>query len=231
VEAILAFRDHAFNPAQVGVWIAPFDLLYEGKGLLTPDQESKIINDLETALTIASSRTDRHFDPFGAQAAAERLAKHYNRRGQRDQVHRVIKVYGGAFESIAKEASPILATSWLQHVIERYEQEGLKAEANEAQLLSIDKGKHIANDLKQYSVEIEIQQQDLEGIVAKLLSKGNLEHSLKRIAHYFIPSVASAEEIVQQIRTDAPLTSLIGIQIVDHEGRDNSEDRFSGRRC
>src|ERR1019366_2819664 len=212
VEAILAFRDDVLNPAQIGVWIAPFDLLYEEKGALTATQKSKIITDLEALLALAASRTDGHFDPFGAQAAAERLAKHYERRGRRDQVHRVIKVYGGAFESIAKEASPMLATSWLQHVIERYEQEGLKAEANEAQLLSIEKGKHIADDLKQYGVEIEVRQEDLDGLVAKLLTEGNLEHSLKKIAHYFIPSAASAEQIVQQIRTVAPLTSLIEVQ-------------------
>jgi hypothetical protein len=219
VEAILAFRDRVFNPAHVGVWIAPFDLLYEGKGLLTTDQESKIINDLEMALAIASSRTAGHFDPFGAQAAAERLAKHYNRRGQRDQVHRVIKDYGGAFESIAKEASPMLATAWLQPVIERYEQEGLNVEANEAQLLSIEKGKHLADDLKQYGVEIELKQDDLDRIVAMLLTQGDLEQSLQKIAHYFTPDVASAQQTVQRIRTDAPLISLIGVQFVDQSGR------------
>jgi hypothetical protein len=68
-------------------------------------------------------------------------------------------------------------------------------------------------------VEIEVKQEDLDGIVAKLLTEGDLEHSLKKIAHYFTPSVASAEQIVQQIRTVAPLTSLIGVQIVDQAGR------------
>jgi hypothetical protein len=219
VEAILAFRDDVLNPAQIGVWIAPFDLLYEEKGALTATQKSKIITDLEALLALAASRTDGHFDPFGAQAAAERLAKHYERRGERDQVHRVIKAYGGAFETIAKDASPMLATAWLQPVIERYEQAGLRVEANEAQLLSIEKGKHIADDLKQYGVEIEIRQEDLDGVVAKLLTEGDFELSLKKIAHYFTPSAASAEQIVQQMQTDAPLMSLIGVQIVDSAGR------------
>lgn len=107
VEAILAFRDDVLNPAEIGVWIAPFDLLYEGRGMLTETQQSKIITDLEAMLALVSSRTDGHFDPFGAQAAAERLARHYERRGERHQVHRVIKTYGGAFEAIAKDASPV----------------------------------------------------------------------------------------------------------------------------
>jgi Domain of unknown function (DUF4209) len=236
VDAILKFRDDVFKPKDVGVWIAPFDLLYEGKGLLSTDQESKIIDDLEAVLGIASSRTDGHFDPFGAQAAAERLSKHYNRKGQRDQVHRVIRAYGRAFESIAKEASPMLATAWLQPVIERYEQEGLNVEADEAQLLSIEKGKHIANDLKQYGVEIKVEQEDLDGLVEKLFSAGNLVHSLKRIAHFFIPSVASAEQIVQEIRTVAPLTRFIGVQIVDQAGRITArigsvDEDAEGRLC
>lgn len=218
VEAILAFRDNVLNPAEIGVWIAPFDLLYEG-AKVTEAQKSKIITDLEAMLALVSSRTDGHFDPFGAQAASDRLARHYERRGERDQVRRVIRAYGGAFEAIAKDASPMLATAWLQPVIERYEQAGLRVEANEAQLLSIEKGKHIADDLKHYGVEIEVRQEDLDGLVARLLTEGDLECSLKKIAHYFIPSVASAEQIVQQMRTDAPLTSLIGVQIVDAAGR------------
>jgi hypothetical protein len=47
VETILAFRDLTLNPAHIGVWIAPFDLLYGEKGLLTVAQETKIITDLE----------------------------------------------------------------------------------------------------------------------------------------------------------------------------------------
>ena len=68
-------------------------------------------------------------------------------------------------------------------------------------------------------MEIEIRQEDLDGVVAKLLTEGDFELSLKKIAHYFTPSAASAEQIVQQMQTDAPLMSLIGVQIVDSAGR------------
>ena len=46
-------------------------------------------------------------------------------------VQRVIKTYGESFEKIAIEDSPMLAMAWLQPVVERYEQEGLKQDAEQ----------------------------------------------------------------------------------------------------
>ncbi len=46
----------------------------------------------------------------------------------------------------------MLAVSWLQPIVERYEQEGLKSEANALQLMMVEKGKNIADDLRKYEV-------------------------------------------------------------------------------
>ena len=54
----------------------------------------------------------------------------------------------------------MLAMAWLQPVIERYEQEGMKDEAEKLRLLQIKKGKNIASDMKHYSVEVNITKKD-----------------------------------------------------------------------
>jgi len=159
------------------------------------------------------------FDPFGAQAAAERLARHYNSGNDRTSVQRVIKTYGQSFEKIAKEASPMLAMAWLQPVVERYEQEGLKQDAEQLQLLSARKGERINDDLKQYSVKVELKQKDMDDLVDHLLGNGNLGKSLDRIAHYFIPKADEAQKLLEKIKTDAPLMSMIPITIIEKDGR------------
>jgi len=219
VNVMFQFYDRVLDPRHAGVWVFPFDTLYDKKGLLTPEQEGRIISDLEKMLEKLSGKgKPEEFDPFGAQAAAERLARHYNRGNDRTSVQRVIKTYGQSFEKIAKEASPMLAMAWLQPVVERYEQEGLKQDAEQLQLLSAQKGERISDDLKQYSVVVELKQKDMDVLVDHLLS-GDLQKSLERIAHYFIPKADEAQKFLEKMKTDAPLMSMIPITIIEKDGR------------
>ena len=220
VKYMFEFYDEVADPLHAGVWIFPFDTLYDTKGLLTPEQEGRIISDLEKMLERTSSKgKPEEFDPFGAQAAAERLARHYNSGRLRTSVQRVIKTYGQSFEKIAKEASPILAMAWLQPVVERYEQEGLKHEAEQLQLLAAKKGERISDDLKQFSVKVEVKQKEMDDLVHHLLGSGDLRKSLDRIAHYFIPRADEAQKLLEKIKTDAPLISMIPITVIEKNGR------------
>ena len=114
VACMFEFYDQVASPQKPGVWIFLFDTLYGRKNLLSQEQEAKIIADLESMLARTSSGKPEEFDPHGAQAAAERLAQHYKRQNDKANVERVIKMYGSAFERLSKDASPMLATAWLQ---------------------------------------------------------------------------------------------------------------------
>jgi hypothetical protein len=220
IKFMFEFYDRIVDSRYAGVWIFPFDTLYEKKGLLTQEQEGRIISDLEKMLERTSANgKPEEFDPFGAQAAAERLARHYNSRGDRASVQRVIKTYGQSFEKISKEASPMMAMAWLQPVVERYEQEGLKQEAEDLQLLSAEKGKRIGDDLKEYSVKAELKKEDIDALVEHLLGSGDLQTSLARIAVYFIPKADQAQQMLERIKADLPLVSLFPITLLGKDGR------------
>jgi len=131
----------------------------------------------------------------------------------------VLKTYGEAFRTLATGANPMLAMAWLQPVIERYEQEGMKDEAEQLRLIQIEKGKNIASDMKHYSVEAKTTKQDYDDLVKKLLVTNDLGATLSNIAHYFVPSVDSAKKTVEELKTVAPLMSMIPITMVDTTGR------------
>jgi len=219
VDAMFEFYEKSVDPHHVGVWVFMFDTLY-GKDLVNAEKEKRIIADLEKMLERTSSKGPNpdEFNPHGAQAAAERLAQHYKRQGDRANVERVITTYGGAFEQISKEASPMLAMAWLQPVIERYEQEGLKQDAERLQLLHREKGKNIASDLKEYSTTVEISKKEIDEIVEQLIGSGELKTSLLNIARAFIPKAKAGREFLETMRTQAPLLSIIPIGIVDRDG-------------
>jgi lysyl-tRNA synthetase class 1 len=223
ISAVFEYYDKVVDPHKIGAWIFPFDTLYDKKDLLTPEQHDRIIADLENMLhrTSAEGKPDE-FDPFGAQAAAERLARHYNSKKDKADVQRVIKTYGEAFEKLATDASPMLAVSWLQPIIERYEQEGLKEEAERLQMISAEKGKNIAADMKQISAKIELKQEDIEKLI-ELLIADDLETSLHRIAVYFVPSADEAKKLLETMRNNAPLLARIPIVRVAADGQPSAK--------
>lgn len=220
VDAMFAFYQASLQPKLVGIWPFLFDNLYGEKKLISAMQEAQIISDLEVMLAKLSVVGEpNYFDPFGAQAAAERLARHYKKQGDTPNVERVLKTYGNAFKTLAAGASPMLAMAWLQPVIERYEQEGMKDEAEKLRLLQMEKGENIASDMKHYSVEANIPKKDFDDVVTTLLVKDDLAATLSHVAQYFIPNVDSAKKFVQELKTVAPLLSIIPVTVVDHTGR------------
>jgi lysyl-tRNA synthetase class 1 len=220
-DALLSLVASDQNLRNTGIWVAPFDYLYDKKGLLTPEQSAKIIADLEDILarTSVPNPEKNEFDPFGAQAAAERLAQYYRRQGAKAEVERVIKSYGGAFEFLAKDASPMLAMAWLQPVIERYEQENLKADAERVQILAAEKGANIASDLKTYSVEAEIDAEKIEAEIDLLIEGDALDKAMMRVADRFIPKTKFARRLVEDRKKTAPLLSMIKSVIVRSDGQ------------
>jgi lysyl-tRNA synthetase class 1 len=226
VEFMFEFYDRVAKPQFMGTWLFLFDNLY-GEKFISPEQESRIVANLEAMLSKTSATTSSEtgvyatLDPWGAEAAAQRLAQHYHRRNDKPDAERVIKAYGSAFEFMAGQANSMMAMAWLQPVIERYEQEGLKAEAEQAQLLSAEKGKNIGADLKQVSVMVELtqeEQEELANFVEQLVGGNDLGAALGRIAAFFTPKVKDERKLLEQLRVDAPLMSIIPINILASDG-------------
>jgi hypothetical protein len=119
---------------------------------------------------------------------------------------------------MASGANPMLAMAWLQPVIERYEQEGLKQEAENLQILAGEKGRHISSDLKTVAVESDIKPEDVEKLVDQLTGSGDLRTSLGYIAHYFIPKVDHTRKLLERLRTDAPFLSIVPLHIIEKDG-------------
>jgi len=222
VHAILGFYDKIAEVGRAGTWIFLFDLLY-GEKCTNADQETRIVAQLEAMFAKVTDTTPSKtgvfsYDPFAAEAAADRLLRHYHKLNDRPNVERVMKAFGGTFEHMAAQAGPMMASIWLPKIVERYQQEGLKDDAERAQLLAQAKGKNIAAHMKTVHVESELKQEDVDNLVAKLVLPGDLDTSLTRIGVYFMPDVDAVRTLLERLRTDAPFLSMIPVSFVDEEG-------------
>jgi hypothetical protein len=167
---------------------------------------------LERVLRITSDQTNKErFDPFAAQGAAERLERHYRHINRYDEVHRVIRTYGQAFENAAKEAAPLLAVAWLQPVFEKYQDTGLRVDAARLHQILEMRGPQAQAGMQRVEIPIEISPEDMEKY-AEALTVNDRQQSLGRIGVSFIPRIAEIQADNEQMRSHAPLFTLIPIR-------------------
>ncbi len=219
-DSILTFYNANLSPKLVGVWLILFDVLYDHPALVTEEQRGSIISGLEDMLKRLLSRDESNeFDPFNAQAVGEKLIQHYRKAGEPGQSERVLKSIGTAFQTMAEGAGAMLATAWLEPVAQRYEQEGMKAEAEELRNKLEDAYAKIPGEMKTYSFPVEFKKEDIDALLTYLVVDDSLAMTLRRVAAYFTPKVSEAQNLIEKKKTIAPLATLLPIQIVNAAGR------------
>jgi hypothetical protein len=196
-----------------GLWWLLFDNLYDlKKANLTAAEQQTIVDELERRLRLTSDQANKQsFDPFAAQGAAERLERHYRRIGQLAEVHRVIRAYGQAFENAAKEANPLLAVAWLQPVVEKYHDVGLREDAARLHQILETRGPQAQASMQRVEVPAQFTMEDMEKYAEALIA-GDRRQALGQIGGRFMPHIADVQALNTQMRSHAPLSTLIPIR-------------------
>src|SRR5262249_14153077 len=78
-------------------------------------------------------------------------------------------------------------------------------------------GKDMSADLKEVSVSVEFNQEEIEGFIEQLTA-GGLKNAMLQVAGYFVPKVEDAKKQLEYMRQNAPLMSFIPIVKID-DGR------------
>ncbi|MBI1814045.1 MAG: DUF4209 domain-containing protein [Deltaproteobacteria bacterium] len=219
-DAILAYEDNVAIDGKRGLWGFSFDLLIgEAKGYLGLSQEKKIITDLEARLgRVSRSDQASACDPFAAEAAARRLARYYRAQRQDSDVHRVLNLYASAFLMLAKSASPLVASAWIDKVHETLVEFGLKDEANLVAHSLKDLNTRAADHMAAVSTTVNIPKDEVERHL-QTLRDATLADGFKLVVAGFLPDPVSAAETVERAAKEAPLMSRIRQVLHDADGR------------
>jgi hypothetical protein len=214
--ALLGLFDQSLKPLHIGAWSMAYDAVTESrkKAGLTEEETAHLVAGLERILDECATGGET-FDPFGAEAAARRLASYYEGLGKKEEAQRVIRTYGGAFEFISKEANSSLAMAWLGPVHDEFRRRGMKADAERVMNTLVERGKSVASELKQIRIPVEIKEEEIQKIVESLTQGPPLD-ALLRIARELIPNTSKIKDVLQVMLTKAPLMARIGVtRIVD----------------
>ena len=220
IASMFSLYESYLSPQYVGIWLTLIETLYEAQELLTEEQTSRMVTDMEEMLTTLSSpNEDNRFDAFNAQAVGEKLIQHYKSVDDQASVIRVLKTFGGAFEMMADNSGSSLAACYLQPIIERYEQEGLKDEAERIQNKALQRMQNATDEMKTISIPHQIKAEEIDNILSALVAENDLATTLNRLAFYFAPKTKEARGLIEQAKTVAPFMSMIPVSIVGDDGR------------
>ncbi len=81
-------------------------------------------------------------DPFAAEAAADRLLRHYHKLNDRPNAERVMKAFGATLKIWRERQNPMMSSIFLPRIIERYQpcRKGSSEDAERAQVARARKG-------------------------------------------------------------------------------------------
>ncbi len=230
-DTILDYEARVAQDDKAGLWGFSFDALIENKKVaLSELLEARVIQELEDRL----ARLDANdADPFICEHAAERLARYYRSKKLTEDAQRMIRLLGHRFETVAKGSTPIHAMALYEHMYAIYSDFGLKKEDESLTRLMRSAGPRVRDEMKSVSHQMDISQKEFdeftEGFIQEDLSK-----SLKHIAIYFVPQRDRVIKQVKELEEAAPLSSMLTMRLIDHEGRTTSivgsaDDDLDGR--
>jgi hypothetical protein len=219
--SLIAFEKDNSQDTKPGLWGYCYDLLIGNKKVkLSKEEEEGIINELENKLNRLTTSVDEgsKIDPWAAEAAADRLAQYYSKKGKFDDVRRVILKVGKAFEHIMSEASSMQASGWTEHLYRLYSKFNLKEEAAAALLKIRELGPKVSEELKPISHSMDIPREEIERYVNSM-TEGSIEEFLKRFVFNYIPQKEEVKKQLFQLAKAAPFQFMIGQSLQDEKGR------------
>lgn len=214
-ECIFALYEKAVEYDKIGLWAFLYDDLVDNpKVKLTAVETEKIISELNTILDNFTTVTDGKCpDPFVAEAAAERLAKHYNRAGDVEKAKEAIRKSGTYFEQISTGASSLLAVGWLESVLNIYDKMGMVEDRRRVLREIKERGKTVKGEMKEISGEVKISQEDITKLIEHVCS-GTPEEALFKLIQQFMPSTEHAKSMREYVKKNCVFLSLLSTSVI-----------------
>ena len=136
---------------------------------------------------------------------AARLAIHYRKKKQENDVHRVIQSVGGAVERCATKADGLLGQAWLDELYGLYKTYGLNEDAKRVLIASRRKGEEAEKQMPMMSIPIEIPEAELEQWLDEV-SAGGLGAALEKFVGRYVPDMARLEKQMHELAEGFPIS-------------------------
>jgi Domain of unknown function (DUF4209) len=206
-----------------GPWYLAIDrLLYDKNTGLIDEEKGQLLSDLESLVVRFSNQQDPpRFNPHAVEAVIQRLIKHYNRVGKREDVKRLNVTLGKTFEYFSSLGNAMIGSSALQVAVNAYREAGESLESQRARVLMEEKIAQSRNDMVPQLLKMSISRDDMETFLASVIAE-DIPKTFVQIAASCLDRRSDLEKLVESSVQDAPLAARVSQVIL-------SEKHVAGR--
>jgi Domain of unknown function (DUF4209) len=215
--ALLAFHREAIQARKVW-WIAYDRLESEKRAGVTDEHRQMLVNDLETLLAeFSDAANPNKFNPHGVEEIATRLVRHYTRARRHEDVKRLHRKTGEAFEHFAGLANPMLAATVLQTAVNAYRNAGMGDHSRRARRVMEDKIAASRDEMQPITFEMKVCKEDMDAFLTKMVVD-NLGQCFANIASALLARKAELENMVAEGAKAGPISAHINSMVMaeDH---------------
>ena len=169
---------------------------------------------LEARLSAAS--TEGNF--YAADTASELLVELHERNGSKDEMKRVLSMFGDTVLRGTRTVAPMVAIHWLENAAARLESKNLYAEAEALRLEVEKRAPDALSSMASFQTELKIPADELERELDRITDVTNPIRAVVRLAYALIPNRASLEAGAREIAEASPLLNLISQSLIGSDG-------------
>jgi hypothetical protein len=197
-----------------------FDVLWENRKKLglNADEELRVVRVLEDEFRPLTTTTPgAELSTNALEACTIRLARYYQAKQTRAELERVLRAYNTVMDGLLRQAEPLVAMVRLEEVHAVLHQFGMIAERDDvARRVEALRSGARAN-AKPIESKVHIPLDDFERQMEKF-THGSLDECLRRFVASTIRSKSQAQQDLQELMKQAPLSSLVGVHLFDRDG-------------
>lgn len=217
--ALIVYEREEADDVSPGHWGYSFEMLVDNKKVkLSNEEESLIIEDIESRLKRLCDETAQNIKPWIAQEAAKYLATYYLKKGRIDDVRRVLLNVEEAYNSLIDTAPVMQASGWLEELHSLYLQFGQKDLSDKILIRLRAIGRKVADSLETITVEENFPREKIDNYITVMFS-GSFEEILIRIANAHLPRKDLAKEELIKVSKENHLRFLFRTAVQDLKGR------------
>lgn len=216
IQQIIKHEDKIAEDKSPGFWGFSFDLLVlNDKVLLSPEDENKIINDLENRFYNLLNKKD---DPWTAEYAVNRLAVYYDKKKDKEKLQNLIGDYTDKTLPLIEKLHPLQASNHLEVLQKLNAKYGFTEKSNQLLILIEKNGLESLNHFAKIQQEVKFPNKILKPFL-KELTKDGLKNAFISIILALTPKKDKVSTDLIRKSKETPLTYLFQRQVVDDTGR------------
>lgn len=223
-DALVNYEKKDAQDKDSGIWGRVFELMLNNLNYFSVQEQNVNVKKLEDRvdrlLKEPNEKTYRS-NAFAVEEGVELLAQYYNKKQDRGNLERVLKILDTTYHSIIPQMSALQASNIFNKLYRIYSLYQFNTEAKiilgEIQKIT----ERISDEMSNIEVPFSISKSQIDNYVNNMTS-GTFVQVISKFIFHFIPNKNQSEEQLLESVKNAPFVAMCPTKLFDYKGRPTS---------